>query len=41
MLASHSTELLERTCTRGIWLEHGVVRADGAVNEVVAAYQAA
>jgi ABC-type polysaccharide/polyol phosphate transport system ATPase subunit len=41
MLASHSTELLERTCTRGIWLEHGVIRADGKVDEVIAAYQAA
>jgi ABC-type polysaccharide/polyol phosphate transport system ATPase subunit len=40
ILASHSTDLLQKTCTRGIWLEHGVIRADGPVDEVIAAYAA-
>lgn len=38
VLASHSRELIEKTCNRAIWLEHGRVRMDGSVGEVVPAY---
>lgn len=38
ILASHSRELIETTCTRVIWLEHGVIRADGPVGEIVPQY---
>lgn len=38
ILASHSRELLLANCTRLLWLEHGVVRMDGPVEEVVTAY---
>lgn len=38
ILASHSRELLEKNCNRIIWLEHGRVRMDGSVNEVLPAY---
>jgi ABC-type polysaccharide/polyol phosphate transport system ATPase subunit len=36
---SHSSELLKRLCTRGIWLEGGQVVRDGPVAEVIEAYQ--
>jgi len=38
ILASHSRELLEKNCNRIIWLEHGRVRMDGSVDEVLPAY---
>lgn len=38
ILASHSRELLEKNCNRIIWLEHGRVRMDGCVNDVLPAY---
>jgi len=38
VVASHSKELLEKTCTRIIWLEHGAIKMDGGVNEVLAQY---
>ncbi|PQZ48191.1 ABC transporter ATP-binding protein [Ochrobactrum sp. MYb15] len=38
ILASHSRELLEKNCNRIIWLEHGRVRMDGSVAEVLPAY---
>jgi lipopolysaccharide transport system ATP-binding protein len=38
VLASHTRELIESTCNRVIWLEHGHIRMDGPVDEVVAAY---
>lgn len=38
VLASHSRELIERTCERVIWLEHGQIRADGSVEEVLPQY---
>jgi ABC-type polysaccharide/polyol phosphate transport system ATPase subunit len=39
VLVSHDLAAIEATCTRGIWLNQGVMRADGAVREVVAAYR--
>jgi lipopolysaccharide transport system ATP-binding protein len=37
-IASHSRELIEKVCNRVIWLEHGQVKMDGAVAEVLPAY---
>lgn len=37
-IASHSRELIEKVCNRVIWLEHGQVRMDGPVEEVLPAY---
>lgn len=37
-IATHSRELVEAVCNRAIWLEHGQVKMDGPVSEVVAAY---
>ena len=38
VIASHSRELIERTCNRVLWLDHGQIRADGPVSEVVPLY---
>jgi lipopolysaccharide transport system ATP-binding protein len=38
VLATHSRQLLERICTRSIWLEHGKVVMDGPVAEVAKSY---
>ncbi|MVW71373.1 ABC transporter ATP-binding protein [Bordetella sp. 15P40C-2] len=38
VIASHSKELVSRVCTRGLWMEHGKVRMDGPIDEVVSAY---
>lgn len=38
VLASHSRELIAKTCNRAIWLEHGSIKMDGPVAEVTAAY---
>ena len=37
-IATHSRELVEAVCNRAIWLEHGQVKMDGLVSEVVPAY---
>ncbi len=34
VIASHSLELIERLCTRAVWLDQGCVRADGKVKDV-------
>jgi ABC-2 type transport system ATP-binding protein/lipopolysaccharide transport system ATP-binding protein len=39
VLASHSTELVERWCNRGILLHHGHVNGVGPIKEVIAAYR--
>lgn len=39
VLASHSTQLVEAWCTRGILLHQGQVLATGPIKEVVATYQ--
>lgn len=38
VIASHSKELIKKTCNRVIWLEHGQIKMDGSVDEVVPAY---
>ncbi|GGY56500.1 ABC transporter ATP-binding protein [Parvularcula lutaonensis] len=39
VLASHSKAMLEENCERAIWLDEGIIRADGPVKEVFAEYQ--
>lgn len=38
VIATHSRELIESVCNRVIWLEHGQIKMDGPVSEVVPAY---
>ncbi len=37
-IASHSRDLIETVCNRVIWLEHGQVKMDGSVSEVLPTY---
>ena len=39
-LVSHSDQSIRDTCERTIWLESGLIRADGPTDEVVAQYEA-
>ena len=39
ILVSHSIEQVERMCNKVAWLDHGVIRMDGPVEEVCAAYK--
>ena len=39
VLASHIPGLLERTCTKGVWLDAGRVRAFGPIGEVLREYE--
>jgi len=41
VLASHSMELLREWCNRGLYLVQGRIAAEGAIDDVIAAYQAA
>ena len=38
VIASHSRHLIETTCNRALWLEHGVIKMDGSPNDVCSAY---
>jgi lipopolysaccharide transport system ATP-binding protein len=38
VIASHSRDLILKTCNRVLWLEHGMIKMDGAADEVCAAY---
>lgn len=38
IIASHSRELLLKTCNRVIWLEHGKIKMDGPTEFVLASY---
>jgi teichoic acid transport system ATP-binding protein len=38
-LVSHSNSTIRETCNRTIWLEHGVIRADGPTDDVVKEYE--
>jgi lipopolysaccharide transport system ATP-binding protein len=40
VLSSHSLDIVRTWCTRVIWLEQGVIRADGPADEVVDRYLA-
>ena len=38
VIASHSRELIERTCTRAMWFEHGRLKMDSSPQEVCKLY---
>lgn len=38
VIASHSRQLIERCCTRALWLEHGTLKMDSTPEEVCNAY---
>lgn len=38
VVATHSRALIEKCCTRVIWLEHGKIKMDGAPSEICPAY---
>jgi lipopolysaccharide transport system ATP-binding protein len=38
VIATHSRQLVESTCTRAIWLEHGQIKMDGPAKDVAEAY---
>ncbi len=38
VVVSHDLDSLRRICDRGIWLDHGQVRAEGPIDQVITAY---
>ena len=38
VIASHSKDLIQQTCNRVLWLEHGKIKMDGSLDEVLPAY---
>jgi len=38
VLVSHDMKSLRELCTRGLWIQHGQLAADGPINEVIARY---
>jgi len=38
VIASHARELIEETCNKVVWLEHGVIKKVGPVAEIVPEY---
>ena len=38
VVVSHDMDALRQICTRGLWLDRGVVRAEGAIGEVIDRY---
>jgi ABC-2 type transport system ATP-binding protein len=40
VFVSHDLAAVEATCTRGVWLDEGVIRADGPVRDVLSSYRA-
>jgi teichoic acid transport system ATP-binding protein len=39
-LVSHTNQSIRDTCERSIWLESGLIRADGPTDEVLKQYEA-
>lgn len=39
VFASHSNEFLAQLCDRAMWIDHGQIRQDGGIEEVVRAYE--
>jgi teichoic acid transport system ATP-binding protein len=39
LFVSHAIEQVKRFCTRAIWIERGVIRADGDANDIVNMYE--
>ena len=40
LLVSHSLSELQERCERGIWLEQGLLKADGPIDDVIERYSA-
>jgi teichoic acid transport system ATP-binding protein len=40
MLVSHNLNEVSRQCTRGLWIEDGLLRADGPIDDVIEEYSA-
>jgi len=38
VLVSHELELVQRFCSRVVWLDHGRLKLDGPIAQVLAAY---
>jgi lipopolysaccharide transport system ATP-binding protein len=38
VIASHTRSLIEETCNKVIWLEHGVISKAGSVEEIIPEY---
>ena len=41
LFVSHASDTVRSLCSRAIWLDHGVKRADGPSDEVCTAYEQA
>jgi ABC-2 type transport system ATP-binding protein len=39
LLVTHDSKLVSRMCDRALWLDHGIVRALGAAEEVIESYE--
>ena len=39
VFASHSNEFLAQLCDRAMWIDHGVIRLEGGIEDVVTAYE--
>ena len=39
VFASHSNEFLARLCKTAMWIDHGVIRMSGGIEDVVRAYE--
>jgi ABC-type polysaccharide/polyol phosphate transport system ATPase subunit len=39
VLASHNREICRRWCNKAVWMEHGEIRAQGDVEEILSAYE--
>ncbi|WP_018180391.1 galactan export ABC transporter ATP-binding subunit Wzt/RfbE [Jongsikchunia kroppenstedtii] len=39
VFASHSNEFLAQLCDRALWIDHGAIKMDGGIEEVVTAYE--
>ena len=39
VMVTHNLDEIRRTCNRAVWLDDGVIRADGAVDDVLARYE--
>jgi lipopolysaccharide transport system ATP-binding protein len=38
VIASHTRDLIEKTCNKLVWLEHGIIKDIGAVPEIAPKY---
>lgn len=39
LLVSHNSNNIETMCSRAVWLDHGVIKAEGRVSDVIALYR--